>query len=640
MISLGLYISKESFFIVEVTLSGQTPKLLYLKETFWLDIESEEEKIALLSKQIKEREELHKGKSIRICCSLPQNFVSSFGLQLPFKERFKILKTIPFEVEDHTPFQANKVLFDAKVCQIQDNQARILSFVTPEESVHDFLDILKDLDRPIHLLSCSIASLVNLLESWNIPLSKPQNPDFSIDTYLYLGVENSYLFFYKQGFLQNVSVLDWGCGGIIDEMQSIYKLSREKTWQEFFNKAFLLTQVKGFTKEQVFFSNLIKKHTEQFIPKFNLLKMSLVAQKDFNISQMILFGPGAMIKNLSVFFTEQLALSVYKSRNLTAFPYWDWKEKPSALIAVGLTLEGLKKHPYPGLDFLYFQKQPPSLFSLKHLRNRIFIAVLALFILLSYSFVKKYETNQTLEQIQGVFKEYGRKIAYLSPGKFDVPEVEAFLEEQEQQKVAEGQIQKELLKTSPMDTLQRIVMKIGRAEDWDLSLEYLKISGLNVEMKGSLETMRIKAFQKLIQSLTSTKIEALEDDKSKAGDKQKTKALEDDKSKAGNKQKTESTEAKKSAEGTAGVKGVAEEGAENKEMAKKEELEEEAGGMMKKAKALKVAKEIAQGIAKSAKSIGSKMIEENKTKETATKEADNEDSRESFSYSFKLKSKF
>ena len=510
MISLGLYISKESFFIAEVCLSEQKPKILYIEEAFWLNLKSEEEKMALLSKKIEEREQVYKGQSIRICCSLPQNFVSSFSLQLPFKERFKILKTIPFEIEDYTPFQANKVLFDVKVCQIESkNKTHVLSFVTPEESVQDFLKILQGLNRPIHLLSCSVASLANLLETWNTPLSKAQNPNSSIDTYLYLGIENSYLFFYKQGFLRHVSVLDWGCGGIIEGMQAAYKLSREKAWQEFFNKAFLLSQVKGFTKEQVFFSNLVHKHIENFIPKFNLLKMSLIAQKDIKVSQMFLFGPGAMIKNLSAFLSEKLDLSVYKSKHLTAFSNWNWREKPSALIAVGLTLEGLKRYPYPGLDFLHFKKQDTSLLSLKNVKSRVFIYVLTFFVLISYAFVKKSETDKVLYQVQTVFKEYAKKIAYLPSNKIEIQEVEAFLKKQDEKHLAENEIQKELQKSSPVKVLEKIVMKIGSAEDWDLSFEHLKISGLNVEMRGSLEARRLKSFQSLIQTLTSTKLEGM-----------------------------------------------------------------------------------------------------------------------------------
>lgn len=507
MVSLGLYISKESFVIAEVSLAGKKPKIGHIEESFWLDLDSEEEKMELLSQKIQERERVHKGRSIRICCSLPQNFVSSFSLQLPFKERFKILKTIPFEVEDQTPFQSNKVLFDIKVCQIQaQNKTHILSFVTPEESARDFLQILQSLNRPIHLLSCSATSLANLLELWSVPLSKPQNPDPSIDTYLYLGIENSYLFFYKQGFLRHFSVLDWGCGGIVQEMQSIYKLSREKAWREFFNKAFLLTQVKGWTKEQVFFSNLVKKHTEPFIPKFNLLKMSLAAKKDLKISQVQLFGPGAMIKNFSSFLSDRLALSVYKSKHLTAFPYWDWRENPSALIAVGLTLEGLKRHPYPGLDFLHFQKSAPSLLSLGGVKNRALALLLALFVLFAYAFVKKYETDQLLEKAQAIFKEYGRKIAYLPADKIKVKEVESFLKEQDKMRLAKEHIQKELLRPGPMEALEKITAKIGSAEDWGLSLKYLKISGLNVEIKGILKADKLDTFETLIQSLAAAKI--------------------------------------------------------------------------------------------------------------------------------------
>lgn len=503
MISLGLYISKESFFIAELVLENQKPKILHLEENFWVHLENEEEKMAFLSQKIKEREQVHKGKALRFCFVLPQNFVSSFSLELPFKERFKILKNIPFQVEDHTPFQADKVLFDVRVCQIESkNKTHVLSFVSPQESVSDFLKNLEELKKPIHLLSCSVSSLANVLEVWNQPLSQVQNPDFSIDTYLYLGVENSYLFFYKKGFLHHISVLDWGCGGIVGEMQSAYKLSREKAWEEFFNKAFLLSKTKGFTKEQIFFSNLVRQSVENFIPKFNLLKMSLMAQKDLQISQMVLFGPGAMIKNLSAFLTEHLGLSVYKSKKLTGLPDWNWRDKPTGLIAVGLSLEGLKRHPYPGLDFLHFKKQQHSLLSLGSVKNRIFVYGIAFFLLSSYAFLKYYETNKLLSQVQVIFQDYAKKIAFLPAHKSEPEDLKTFLKEQEEKTLAEKRIQKEIQKTSPIETLEKVVMEVGSAEEWGLSIKFLKVSGLQVEMKGSLKADKLKAFQTLIESLS------------------------------------------------------------------------------------------------------------------------------------------
>ena len=643
MISLGLYISKESFFIAEVCLSGQKPKILYIEEVFWLNLKSEEEKMALLSKKIEEREQVYKGQSLRICCSLPQNFVSSFSLQLPFKERFKILKTIPFEVEDHTPFQSNKVLFDVKVCQIESkNKAHVLSFVTPEESVQDFLKILQGLNRPIHLLSCSAASLANLLETWNTPLSKAQNPDSSIDTYLYLGIESSYLFFYNQGFLRHVSVLDWGCGGIVEGMQAAYKLSREKVWREFFNKAFLLSQIKGFTKEQVFFSNLVRKHIEDFIPKFNLLKMSLIAQKDIKVSQMVLFGPGAMIKNLSAFLSERLALSVYKSKHLTAFPNWSWREKPAALIAVGLTLEGLKRYPYPGLDFLHFKKQDTSLLSLKNVKSRVFIYVSAFFVFISYAFVKNYETDKVLYQVQTVFKEFAKKIAYLPSKKIEIQEVESFLKKQDEKHLAENEIQKELQKSSPIKALEKIVMKIGSAEDWSLSLEHLKISGLNVEMRGSLEAGRLKSFQSLMQTLASTKVEGMKKLESRenaenSGDRGEVKGEEEteaigDKGEVKDEEKTEAIGDKGEVKGEKETEAIGDKGEV------KGEKETEAIGDKKNIKTAEEAKEADlkfDGENESGKT-GNKIKEVNKRKK-ADKIKESELDRADFSFSFKLK---
>ncbi|MBC6415862.1 MAG: hypothetical protein GDA46_05670 [Bdellovibrionales bacterium] len=500
MVSLGIYILKDSFCISEVSLLKQKLKLLSIKEFFWED-SSEEKKLKMLSEQIAQREQKYKGQNIRFCYCLPQSLVASFSLQLPFKERFKILKTIPFEVEEHTPFQSNKILFDARVCQIREkNQSDVLVFVTLEESISSFLSFLKSVKRPIHFLSCSISSLVNLLEAWNTPLSKSQNSEL-VETYIYLGIENSYLLFFKNGFLNHSSSLDWGCREIIDEMKKIYKLDKSKAWKEFFHKSFLLTQNQGFSKEQVFFSNLVKKHVEKLISQFNLLNMSLASKENVKISKVRTFGPGSIIRNLNVFLEKKLNIPFHSLKKFLPFPHWNWKEQAYGLIATGLALEGLKRYPYQGLDFLHSKKQLPSLFSLGKLKKKAIIACMAFFILLSYVVVKDYETSKLLLQIEEVFNEYGRKIAYLSPNKLNVENVESFLKKERKILEAKEIIKKELSKANSLDYLEKVVHKIGSSEKWNLNLESLRIFGSKIEIKGSIDSSKQEDFYKFLKTL-------------------------------------------------------------------------------------------------------------------------------------------
>ena len=502
MLSVGFHISKDCLSIAELSLVNGKPVIVSVNEVFWNSADKDEDKQKILSEEIQKISKKHKGQNLRFSYSIPQNLVSCFSVQFPFKERFRILKTLPFEIEDRTPFHSDKVFFDALITQIKDKQsADILCFLTPKENVNLLLDFLKPLKKPIHLLSCSAASLSHLLQRWDTSLSKAQHSK-SNAVYIYLGDRSSCFFLYKDGFLNRVSALNWSCLNFIEEMEKIYQLKREKAWSEFFEKAFILKELKGFTKEQRLFSNMAKKHIQPLIEELNLQKISLETEHQLELSKWTIFGPGAMIKNLSVFLTEELGRPVSKLQSLEPFPHWDWREKALSIEAVGLALEGLKRMPYPGLNFLHFMKKE-TLFLSKELRKKLLLFLSCFFIFSSYAIFKKAETLKLLDKAQELFLDYSQKIAYLPKDKVSLSSVEKFLKNQQGRIEAEKTIQKELAVGSPILYLEKIIQKTGSAEDWDLSINFLKISGRKVTIKGHIADSKLKSFESVLASLSS-----------------------------------------------------------------------------------------------------------------------------------------
>ena len=526
MISLGFYISKDSLGLVELSFSGSQPQLLFRKELFFKDPSSEEEKQSLISKEIQRIESKYKGKNIRLCYGLSQSLVSGFFVEFPFKEKFKILKTLPFEVEDKTPFQLDRALFDARICKIEkDNKSSVLVFVTLEENVKEFVTFLKPLKKPIHLLSCSASALANLLEAWNAPLSKAQNLK-SEEAYVYLGLENSLFFLYKEGFLSHVSVMNWGCYGMIEEMAKVYKLSKEKAYEEFFSKAFILTQTQGFTKEQKFFSNLIKKQMGSLIPEIKLLRMSLETAQTQPLSNLSLFGPGSKIKNLSLFLTDELELPVSKLKAYAPFPQFDLQQRPLADIALGLALEGLKKSPYTGLNFLQSSKKSVFSFYPKKWRKTALAFLFSFIVFFAYAFIRQFESANILNRVEEIFIDYGKKIAGLRESAVRVEAIKDFLAVEKEKRKAEKTVQEILSEEQPMDHLQKIVQKIGSAENWNLSLQYVKISAQKVEMRGQINQADLGKFKALLQSLSAGSLKEYKTESSALSADKSASALE------------------------------------------------------------------------------------------------------------------
>ena len=507
MLSVGIHITENSVYFAGLSIEGSKPKIQLLEEHFFTDQKGEEEKALFVSRLLEKIHKNHKGETLRFCYGLSQNTVTSFFVCFPFKEKFKIIKTLPFEIEDQTPFQSSKVFFDARICKIKDQkESHSICFVTPEENVHEFTQFSGSFYKKPYLLSCEASALANVLEYWNKALSQVQNAA-SHQFYLYLGVNNSQLLFYREGYLESVSVLDWSIETVVKDMERFYKLKAEKAWEEFFEKSFILTSAKGFSKEQVFFSNLIKKKIDHLINQVQLLKMSFETEQKIAMEQLTLLGPGSVIRNLSAFLTAETSMTFSKLKNLEIFPYLEIQEKPSALIALGLSLEGLKRAPYEGLNFLKSTNQEPLSLFPKVWQKRALIVFLIFFVFTAYAFIRKQESYKIFEKIQPVFINYGK--AFMKEDEIQVKAVKSFLDKEKNKTQDEQFIREKLALANPMDKIQLLTQRLGGAEKWNLNIAYLKVEDNTVQIKGSLNKSSLTDFKSQLETLVKGSIKEL-----------------------------------------------------------------------------------------------------------------------------------
>ena len=507
MVSIGIYIGRDNVCFAELNLEGTKPNLSSIDEYFFKNQPSQEEKHHFILSHIEKIQHKYKGQSLRFCYGLSQNVVTSFPVHFPFKEKFKILKTLPFEVEDKSPFSPDKSFFDTRICRIKDHQnSTALCFITPEEHVQDFLKWnLKFNKTNPYLLSCEGAALANLLELWNKPLSQPQSP-MPHAVYLYLGEQNSQILFYQEGYLTQIFILDWATADIVKKMRRLYKLTAKQAWEEFFIKSFILTEVKGFTKEQTMFSNMIKNQLQLLVPKLNLFKISFETEKKLPLEQIIVFGPGAVIKNLTAFLTAELSIKVLRLKTFTEYPYLKVDNKPSALVAFGLALEGLKRSPYKGLNFLQsLQKQELSLFPKQGLKLAL-AAVLCFAIFTTYTTLRKQESLNVLSKVRAVFLNYGTKITHFKKTHITSEAIQSFLNKNKNTTENEQTVRDKLNEPNPMDHLQLITQKLSDVEKWNLSIHYLKLVGQTVEIKGSVNQSSLPSLKSQLTSLAKGNI--------------------------------------------------------------------------------------------------------------------------------------
>ena len=504
MLSIGIHITQDRVCFSELRLEDSEPILQSFHEHFFDKGAIKEEKQALITQWIEQIEQKYKGQTLWFCYGLSQNLVTNFFISFPFKEKFKILKTLPFEIEEKTPFQSDKVFFDARICKIENKtKSSALCFVTPKDSVNELMPIYKS--KSPYLMSCEGSALANLLESWNKPLSQVQNP-MSPSVFIYLGVDVSQLLFYRKGCLERISVLDWGILPIIKEMQKTYTLSWEQAWQEFFEKSFILTEAKGFTKEQVFFSNLVKKKLDLLLPQLSLLRLSLETEYKTPIKELSLFGPGAGIKNLTAFLTTQSSIPVSRLKQIVSVPSFQLNDQPLALISLGLALEGLKSSPYPGLNF--FQSIKKESFSFLSKKGTVMsLTFLILFsVFTSYSIVRKQESLKVLNKMESVFINYGKNISFMKESRINTKSLDSFIEKKEKTIKNKQIIQDKMQLPNPIDKLRVLSQNLGRASKWNLRILYLNIEDSKITIKGLAQSNLLKDFQLELKSLAKGRL--------------------------------------------------------------------------------------------------------------------------------------
>ena len=547
MISIGIHIHSHGFSVVELFLDKGSFKIKNTHNHVFDSQSQEEHKQVVIIEYLKTLEKKYKEEPIRLCYGLSQSQVSSFPMVFPFKEKFKILKTLPFQIEDKSPFRSDKIFYDGAITKITNNKSYVICFITPESNALDFLKFSESLKTKPYLLSVEGIALSNIISGWNNDFHKKIH-GINNCLYIHLGFHQSIVLIFKEGHLDNISNLEWGASSIIEKMANKYKLSFEQSINQFFEKSFILTSRKGFTKEQVFFSDLIEKEINLLIHQLKLLKLSLETENETKFEESIILGPSSVIKNLSAYLSAETSSNFSRLKNVRDLKTFDLTEasNQNLLISLGLAMEGLKRPPYGGVNFLHsLNKRNFLLFSEKW-KSMVkgFAIVLCFFSI--YAFIRNQEGRHLADKIQNIFTNYGEKIASLRESQVSVDKVKDYLENKKSLLDVEELIKKKTSKVNLIDQLKFLTESINVEQSWQLKISYLKIKDRNVSIKGQINKEFISIFKDRLQKISKNKIKDQKDNdlkkikkefktlKETAAKEEKTKGVKDKLSKLKN----------------------------------------------------------------------------------------------------------
>lgn len=301
----------------------------------------------------------------RFVVGLRQDQVSVRNKIFPFNERQKILKSLPFELEEELPFSNESAIFDAKIIRNLGATAEVLACASPKNRISSTLQWMADAGFEVSILSAEGIAFANCFEKWDqpipsIPTRSVEIEQNAIDRRIHLtiniGHTRTLVCAFESGLLIGVRSILWGGKMIAEAISRRYEIPYVEALKEMQTKAFILPSREGASYDQIVFSDTIGSQIKEMTRELTISILEFRAEFNGIVESIGMTGGTSAILNLQGFLTQQLEIPVNKISVLDNFPNLSFEKTPrldSIMgVALGLAIEGLKKPRNPALNFM------------------------------------------------------------------------------------------------------------------------------------------------------------------------------------------------------------------------------------------------------------------------------------------------
>jgi general secretion pathway protein L len=301
----------------------------------------------------------------RFVVALRQDQVSVRNKIFPFNERQKILKSLPFELEEELPFSNETAIFDAKIVRNIGGTAEVLACASPKNRVSTTLQWMADAGFEISVLSAEGIAFANCFEQWDQPI--PYLPPMAVEIEqnaverkihltIQIGHTRTLVCAFESGLLIGVRSILWGGKAIAEAISRRYEIPYIEALKEMQTKAFVLVSKEGASYDQIVFSDTIGNQLKELSRELKISILEFRAEFNGVVESVGITGGTSSILNLQAFLTQQLEIPVNKISVLNNFSNIAF-EKTARLdsiigVALGLAIEGLKKPRNPPINFM------------------------------------------------------------------------------------------------------------------------------------------------------------------------------------------------------------------------------------------------------------------------------------------------
>ena len=372
MISIGIDIGSYSVKVARVEGSAKGFRVLSLDD-YPLPTDPAKDITLDILEILRDIHTRYGNESIQYIVGAEQNHISSRRRSFPFKERHKILKSLPFELEDDIPLSIENAVFEAKLTHFEEASSSVLAMACPKEHVVAQLQRLDDAGIEPQIMSSEGVAISNLFEDW---LEAPPNindaGEFAdgpthANLVLHIGHSKTVCSVLVHGHTLDHFTIDWGGRDLAKTISIKYSLHYVEAIKELKQKAFILTHNDGVTKEQMTLSDILKTEIDRFANQLRLAVARIETQNNVTISQAILCGGTSGLRNFGPYLTQKLEIPFNKLSQIDNLDNLDFGSNPnneiSHIVSIGLAAEGVKRPKNPAVNFLRgeFMRQNESM---------------------------------------------------------------------------------------------------------------------------------------------------------------------------------------------------------------------------------------------------------------------------------------
>lgn len=361
MISVGVDIGTYSIKIAELESTARSYSVRRVLEIPFSQNLNQDRKIETIDalRNLFSKYDLHNTQFI---FSIPEEHVSTRLRQFSFRERYKILKTVPFELEEDIPFSQEDAVFEAKLSRFVGKSTDVLAMAVPKDRIREILGLANDCGVQPAIISVETLALSNQFERWmdapieTVALAEETPAPRPGRVVLDLGHHTTKVLIYLEGALVSVRSIDWGMLNLAQAIAQKYGLNALQAMRELQSKGFILLDKTTATKDQVAFSNVVETSLSDLVRMLQLKLLEVQAEFRLEFTSGEMVGGGSQLRNLGAFLTQKLEFPFNRFKQFEHHPSAVSEVTPAleavTATAVGLAIEGLKRPKNPAQNFL------------------------------------------------------------------------------------------------------------------------------------------------------------------------------------------------------------------------------------------------------------------------------------------------